>query len=185
MIQSEKAVTDSLQLAEATTKSLTYSKVLEVACDYGFYGCVNEAEMWFYRYKADKKFSTIKPYVHSNLHRHAFPDKTNAFFRLNPNYLKLFLCTKMRRATKDDWNFVYESFAESTLPDVRKMLLGVLGCTRQRWILESYMLQTLDKSTIITPDEIYYVFESIAKNPMGHTLLLPFVDKHYKQLNDT
>lgn len=102
---------------------------------------------------------------------------------IGPNVRKIIYCTAIREGGQPEWEYAYYEYKRSTSPTERNVLLDALGCTKQEWLLSSYLSTLLANSTYsMRIQDADRIFAAIANNKAGNQLAFDFLRKHWDEL---
>ncbi|PAA72244.1 hypothetical protein BOX15_Mlig032987g1 [Macrostomum lignano] len=130
---------------------ITREKIVKAACRYGIKQCAQYAQAEFQRY------------VSSN-----FTDK------IVPDIRYTVMCRGVAMSDAEVWDNLYDAMLRETSPGVQNDILKALACTREPWLLNRYLLYTLDDGKIRRQDAALVV-SSVASNPMGLQIMWDFL----------
>ncbi|KAF6199081.1 hypothetical protein GE061_007106, partial [Apolygus lucorum] len=99
-----------------------------------------------------------------------FYDWMNKGTRIPPNLREAIYSAGIKYGGVKEWQFCWNKYNTTRVPSERKLLLRVLGVASDPWILQRYLLATLDRDKI-RPQDIKTVMSTVASNPEGGSLL--------------
>lgn len=68
-----------------------------------------------------------------------------------------------------EWQHCWNVYNTTTVPDERQLLLKALGVASDPWLLQRYLLETLDRN-MVEPQDVKIVLAVVAANPEGRLL---------------
>lgn len=68
-----------------------------------------------------------------------------------------------------EWQHCWQVYNSTTVPSERKLLLKALGVASDPWLLQRYLLETLDRD-MVKPQDVKIVLAVVAANPEGRLL---------------
>ena len=81
-----------------------------------------------------------------------------------------------------EWRFCWETYKKTQIPSEKRLMLQALGSTTDPWLLQRYLLQTLDRETIKAQD-VESVMSSVASNSEGKFLAWRHMKAYWSQLH--
>ncbi|KPM02452.1 aminopeptidase-like protein 1 [Sarcoptes scabiei] len=84
----------------------------------------------------------------------------------------------IEHGTDREWNFSWRKYLNTTIVSEKRLLLGVLGSTRNIHLLSIYLQSSLNRS-LVRPQDFYYVIQNVARNPYGRDLAWKFVRSNW------
>lgn len=81
------------------------------------------------------------------------------------------------------WEHCWNIYNSTELPSERNLFLKALGATSDPWILQRYLLKTLDTS-MVKPQDVKTVMAVAAANPEGRLLAWRHLKAHWPMLHD-
>ncbi|KAL5020034.1 hypothetical protein ScPMuIL_002926 [Solemya velum] len=133
------------------TETLTRSLISGVACHNGIQSCISEAQLQYRKWMQMPDQNTIDPDLRSVVY-----------------------CTAIQHGGIEEWEFGYGQYKVSDIAAEKDRLRSALACSRETWILSSYLQKTLMPEEIRKQDTISTIV-SISKNPVGQPLVWDFV----------
>ncbi|XP_073998601.1 endoplasmic reticulum aminopeptidase 1-like isoform X3 [Rhodnius prolixus] len=101
--------------------------------------------------------------------------------RIPPNLREAVYSAGIKYGGVKEWQFCWNKYNTSRVPSERKLLLRVLGVASDPWILQRYLLATLDREKI-RPQDIKVVMATVASNPEGSLLSWRHLKAHWRGL---
>ncbi|XP_015585301.1 endoplasmic reticulum aminopeptidase 2 isoform X2 [Cephus cinctus] len=68
-----------------------------------------------------------------------------------------------------EWNYCWEAYQKSQIPSERRILLNALGQATDPWLLQRYLLASLDRDKV-RPQDVEGVFAVVSRNQEGKLL---------------
>lgn len=101
---------------------------------------------------------------------------------IHPNLRGAVFSIVLREGGVEAYEAVLRLYQETTIADQKLIALSALGSTRDPALLQ----RTLDFSMSegVRPQDIIYVFGTVASNPKGRTMAWEFVQKHWAALEE-
>ncbi|VVC37450.1 Aminopeptidase N-type,ERAP1-like C-terminal domain,Peptidase M1, membrane alanine aminopeptidase, N- [Cinara cedri] len=84
--------------------------------------------------------------------KNLFDEWMNKNIRVPPNLREVIYLAGIRYGDVKEWNFCWDKYNESRVPSERKLLLKVLGASNDPWLLQRYLLATLDSTKVKAQD---------------------------------
>ncbi|XP_017284424.1 alanyl (membrane) aminopeptidase a [Kryptolebias marmoratus] len=143
--------------------SLQHNQILaiEVACSNGLPECIAMVK---------EKFAD---WMTSN------STKTN---NIHTNLRSVIYCQAVAAGGKEEWEFAWEKFLESSDTSEKDQLRKALSCTKKTWLLNRYLEYTLDPNKIRLMD-VASTINYIAENAAGQALAWNFIRAHWKYVS--
>ncbi|CAG9759897.1 unnamed protein product [Ceutorhynchus assimilis] len=89
---------------------------------------------------------------------------------IDPNLKEAVYSAGIKFGGMTEWQFCWNTYNSSQIPSERRLLLKALGQPRgDPWLLQRYLIETLDKNTI-KPEDVKIVLAVVAANPEGKLL---------------
>ncbi|KAI5740215.1 hypothetical protein M8J76_001759 [Diaphorina citri] len=104
-------------------------------------------------------------------------------FRIPPNLREVVYYAGIKYGGVKEWQNCWAKYNSTRVPSERKLLLKVLGASRDPWILQRYLLATLDRD-VIKPQDVKDVLSVVASNPEGNFLAWRHLKAHWKGLQN-
>lgn len=131
------------------------------ACKYGVSNCTsaasNEYRFWMDVYNQTKPDHPI----------------------LSPNVKATVYCNGVRNGGTEEWNHAWRHYVETNLASERSMMLDALACTKEVWLLSTYLERIFEKNSEIRLQDASRAFASIAKSVVGKSLAFDFLVNHF------
>ncbi|XP_034944364.1 endoplasmic reticulum aminopeptidase 2-like isoform X3 [Chelonus insularis] len=89
--------------------------------------------------------------------------------KITPNLRDVVYIAGVRFGGEEEWNYCWKLYQKTQVPSEKRIMLQALGSASDPWLLQRYLLKTLDRENIKSQD-IEAVISSVARNPDGHFL---------------
>ncbi|XP_059809077.1 aminopeptidase N-like isoform X2 [Hypanus sabinus] len=130
---------------------------MSVACSYGLKDCQKTAEEFF-------------------------RDWMNSGDNMIPLNLKSAVyCNAIASGGEKEWDFAWNKFKNATIATESEKLRLALACTKQPWLLNRYLLYSLDPNKIRKQDATSTI-SAIARNVVGQSLTWDFIRANWKTI---
>ncbi|XP_048887459.1 aminopeptidase N-like [Brienomyrus brachyistius] len=103
---------------------------------------------------------------------------------IHPNLRSLIYCAAIAAGGRQEWEFLWQMFQNTTAETEKDVLRDALSCTKDTEILKRLLEFTLDPDKI-KKNEFYYFMKSITENVAGQSLVWDFIQKQWTYLNHT
>lgn len=134
-----------------------------IACDLGEESCVSEALKDFRAWKESKmETSPIKP-----------------------NFRSFVYCTAIENGNYDDWLFMWDMYNKTTVASEKAKRLRSLACSREPWVLNSFLMKTITPNSGIRRQDGGSVISAVASTVFGRSLLFNFLLEHWEDIYKT
>ncbi|KAK2841821.1 hypothetical protein Q5P01_012021 [Channa striata] len=136
--------------------SLQHSQItaIEVACSNGVPQCVEMATKMFGFWMNN----------HTNI--------------IHPNLRSVIYCQAIAAGGKEEWEFAWKTFQNSTDTSEKEQLRRAMSCTKKIWLLNRYLEYTLNPEKIRLMD-VASTISYVARNVAGQALAWNFVRAHW------
>ncbi|XP_046689288.1 LOW QUALITY PROTEIN: endoplasmic reticulum aminopeptidase 2-like [Homalodisca vitripennis] len=101
--------------------------------------------------------------------------------RIPPNLREVVYSAGIKYGGVKEWQFCWSKYNNSGVPSERKLLLRVMGVASDPWILQRYLLATLDRDKV-RPQDVKIVIATVASNPEGRLLAWRHLKAHWTTL---
>ncbi|KAG6799514.1 aminopeptidase N [Apis mellifera caucasica] len=101
-------------------------------------------------------------------------------YRLDPNLKNNILCAGLRSSNAEAWNRTWNIVKNITDEDERDNLSPILACSSSSEVLEKYLLQTLEKNSLLSFSSVYR--NVIKEHPSGVDIVLNVLYDKYETL---
>ncbi|XP_050303200.1 aminopeptidase N-like [Anthonomus grandis grandis] len=146
--------------AEKLDKVKMQTRIAGKSCRYGVQECVDDALTLFKKLQAN-------------------PDGPNP---IQKDLTSIVYCTALRHGGEKEWNFLWEKYLKSNVASEKNRILGVLGCTKEAWLLNRYLEWSLEDSKIRRQD-CSTVFTSVVSSDIGYYVGKKFFYKNINKLD--
>ncbi|XP_024085404.1 endoplasmic reticulum aminopeptidase 1-like isoform X2 [Cimex lectularius] len=113
--------------------------------------------------------------------RQKFHDWKANKITIPPNLREAVYTAGIKYGGVEEWNHCWEKYNTTRIPSEKKLLLRVLGVASDPWILQRYLLSTLDRDKI-RPQDIKVVVSAVSSNPEGGLLAWRHLKAHWRDL---
>lgn len=110
-----------------------------------------------------------------------FRDWMDRDTRIPPNLREVVYMAGIKYGDVKDWQYCWSKYNSTGVPSERKLLLKSLGVASDPWILQRYLLTTLDRN-LVKPQDIKVVLAGVAVNPEGQLLAWRHLKAHWHYL---
>ncbi|XP_005992125.1 aminopeptidase Q [Latimeria chalumnae] len=90
-------------------------------------------------------------------------------------------CYGISAGSYKEWEFAWKMFQNNTLNEKKDALLFGMSCSTEPWILERYLQYSLD-SSLVKPEDTYFIIEYVSKNAIGRPLAWEFIRANWEQI---
>ncbi|XP_031733828.1 alanyl (membrane) aminopeptidase-like b [Anarrhichthys ocellatus] len=151
--------TDNSQVPK--NHSLQYSQItaIEVACSNGLPECLVMATKMFANWM-----------------------NTNSTNKIHPNLRSVIYCQAVAAGGREEWEFAWNKFQNSSDTSEKDQLRQALSCTKKIWLLNRYLEYTLNPEKIRLMD-VASTINYIAKNVAGQALAWNFIRAHWEYVS--
>ncbi|KAM3625855.1 uncharacterized protein V6R79_018655 [Siganus canaliculatus] len=149
-------ITDNwTKIPDNHTDQYNQVNAISMACSTGVTACKDLTTRWF---KDWMNNSTSNP-IHANL-------RTTVY------------CNAIADGGRDEWDFAWEMFRNTTTASEAEKLMYGLSCTREPWLLSRYLSYCLDPTLIRKQDATSAIID-IARNVVGQPLAWNFIRENW------
>ncbi|XP_023702695.1 endoplasmic reticulum aminopeptidase 1 isoform X2 [Cryptotermes secundus] len=110
-----------------------------------------------------------------------FRDWMDKGTRIPPNLREVVYMAGIKYGDVRDWQYCWSTYNSTGVPSERKLFLKSLGVASDPWILQRYLLTTLDRN-LVKPQDIKVVLAGVAVNPEGQLLAWRHLKAHWHYL---
>lgn len=89
--------------------------------------------------------------------------------RIGPNIRDVVYAAGIKFGGEDEWNYCWSVYQKTQVPSEKTLMLQALGATSDPWLLQRYLLRSLDREKV-RPQDVETVIGSVATNPEGQFL---------------
>lgn len=101
--------------------------------------------------------------------------------RISPNIRDVVYAAGVKFGGQTEWRYCWETYRNTSIPSEREIMLKALGFTSDPWLLQRYLLQSLDRNLVRSQD-VESVISAVAKNPEGKLLAWRHLKAHWPQI---
>ncbi|XP_050080101.1 aminopeptidase N-like [Anopheles maculipalpis] len=76
-------------------------------------------------------------------------------------------CNAIRQGNDTQWNFLWRRYLQSNVGAEKIMIIGSLACTRQLWLVERFLLWSLNSTSGVRKQDATILFSSVSRNDAG------------------
>ncbi|KAJ8936471.1 hypothetical protein NQ314_012334 [Rhamnusium bicolor] len=88
---------------------------------------------------------------------------------IDPNLKEVVYSAGIKYGGIAEWQHCWNVYNNTTSPNEKKLLLKALGTASDPWLLQRYLMETLDKN-MVKPEDVKVVLAVVAANPEGRLL---------------
>ncbi|XP_056646326.1 endoplasmic reticulum aminopeptidase 1-like isoform X2 [Diorhabda sublineata] len=88
---------------------------------------------------------------------------------IDPNLKEIIYSAGVKYGGMNEWQYCWNYYKNSTSANEKQILLKALGVALDPWLLQRYLIETLDTS-VVKPEDVKLVLEVVAANPEGRLL---------------
>ncbi|KAJ8959943.1 hypothetical protein NQ314_006146 [Rhamnusium bicolor] len=102
------------------------------------------------------------------------------------NLRSIVYCNGLRYSSdSSDWEFLWQKYLSTNVPTERSVLISALGCTNDVYLLNRYLLKTINSSSGITAQDAYAVFAAVYEgNYVGIDVAFRFLLQYHQAISD-
>ncbi|KAK2584087.1 hypothetical protein KPH14_006530 [Odynerus spinipes] len=89
--------------------------------------------------------------------------------RIGPNIRDVVYVAGIKFGGEEEWNYCWSIYQTTQVPSEKRLMLQALGATSDPWLLQRYLLRSLDREKV-RPQDVETVIGSVATNPEGQFL---------------
>jgi aminopeptidase N len=101
--------------------------------------------------------------------------------RIAPNIRDVVYAAGVKFSGENEWKFCWETYQKTPFPSEKRIMLQALGATTDPWLLQRYLLQTLDRN-LVRPQDVETVIAAVAKNSEGKLLAWRHLKAHWPHI---
>ncbi|XP_063952709.1 aminopeptidase N-like [Lytechinus pictus] len=139
----------------------TRNSAIRMACFYRVGDCLDDASQRFQNYMDDPE-----NYVISN------------------NLKTTIWCNGIREGGQSEWEFGWNQYLTSKDSSEKSSWLSALGCSRQPWILNRYLMYTIAEDSQVRKQDVSAVLSAVGSNHVGTDLMWDFIRTEYDKIFD-
>ncbi|XP_014219724.1 glutamyl aminopeptidase [Copidosoma floridanum] len=98
-----------------------------------------------------------------------------------PNIRDVVYAAGVKFGGQDEWSHCWDTYLRTQFPSEKRIMLQALGATTDPWLLQRYLLQTLDRN-LVRPQDVEAVIAAVAKNPEGKLLAWRHLKAHWPHI---
>ena len=98
-----------------------------------------------------------------------------------PNIRDVVYSAGVKFGGPDEWKHCWETYNKTIYPSEKRIMLQALGSTTDPWLLQRYLLQTLDRNQV-RPQDVETVIAAVAKNSEGKFLAWRHLKAHWSHI---
>ncbi|XP_057336106.1 endoplasmic reticulum aminopeptidase 2-like isoform X2 [Microplitis mediator] len=102
--------------------------------------------------------------------------------RIVPNIRDVVYIAGVRFGGETEWNYCWETYKKTQVPSEKRLMLQALGASTDPWLLQRYLLKTLDRENIKSQD-VEAVISAVARNPEGQSLAWRHLKAYWPQFH--
>lgn len=102
--------------------------------------------------------------------------------KIPPNIRDVVYVAGIRFGTESEWRRCWETYKSTQIPSEKRIILGALGATTDPWLLQRYLLKSLDRDNVKSQD-VEAVITAVARNPEGQYIAWRHVKAYWPQLH--
>lgn len=91
-------------------------------------------------------------------------------------------CNAMRNGKEPEWNFLWQRYLKSNVGSEKVMIIGALSCTREVWLVERFLLWSLNSTSGVRKQDTTIVFGGVAKSDVGFHLAKSFFLENVEEI---
>ncbi|KAJ8315380.1 hypothetical protein KUTeg_007530 [Tegillarca granosa] len=133
------------------------SLITEEACKHGITACVVQAKSKFQRWIENPEINKLAPDIKETV-----------------------LCTAIKESDYTVWNSVYNYYKTSPASE-QSLLIRVLGCSKEPWIIRRYLGFSMD-TNIIRKQDTHLVIRAVSANIYGRSIAWEFLQDNWLAL---
>ncbi|KAG5892870.1 hypothetical protein JTB14_032594 [Gonioctena quinquepunctata] len=88
---------------------------------------------------------------------------------IDPNLKEIVYSAGIKYGGMNEWQYCWNYYKNTSSSSEKKLLLKALGVASDPWLLQRYLMETLDKN-VVKPEDVKLVLEVVAANPEGRLL---------------
>ncbi|XP_025602401.2 endoplasmic reticulum aminopeptidase 2-like isoform X3 [Athalia rosae] len=110
-----------------------------------------------------------------------FDSWMNKGTRIPPNLRDIVYTAGIRYGGEKEWDHCWDVYKKTQIPSERRILLKALGASMDPWILQRYLLSSLEREEI-KPQDVEAVLSVVANNPEGRFLTWRHLKAYWPKL---
>ncbi|XP_045446717.1 aminopeptidase N [Melitaea cinxia] len=108
----------------------------------------------------------------------------DAYNEIHADIRSTVYCVGVQAGGAREWNFAWNRFLVASAPSERELLLSVLGCTREPYLLYRYLDLSLRNDSGIRKQDTVRVFSAVASSSIGEPIAFNFVRSNWQRLKE-
>ncbi|CAG9134640.1 unnamed protein product [Plutella xylostella] len=108
----------------------------------------------------------------------------DAYNEIHPDIRSTVYCVGVHTGGAREWQFAWERFRAAGAPSERELLLSVLGCTREPYLLYRYLELSLSNDSGIRKQDTVRVFSAVASSTLGQPIAFNFLRGNWQRVKD-
>ncbi|XP_055525327.1 aminopeptidase N-like [Wyeomyia smithii] len=92
-------------------------------------------------------------------------------------------CNAIRNGKETEWNFLWKRYLNSNVGSEKVMIIGSLSCTREVWLVERFLLWSLNGTSGVRKQDTTILFGGVAKGDVGYHLAKSFFLDNVEQIH--
>ncbi|KAB0798929.1 hypothetical protein PPYR_06809 [Photinus pyralis] len=101
-----------------------------------------------------------------------------------PKNQPIVYCNALKHGEESEWNFLWNLYKTSNSASEQSLILNILGCTREVWLLERYLDWAIDPSSEIRKQDVAKVFGSVVATEIGYYVAKNFLWKRMEDIHN-
>ncbi|XP_029834124.3 aminopeptidase N [Ixodes scapularis] len=146
---------------ESVLTSYLRADTYSIACKYGQKDCVDHAVRLLQSWRSNAQGSNP----------------------INPDYRPFVYCTAVAHGDYDDWQFLWRTYNETKDASEKSKILSSLGCSKEPWILTSFLEKVITPSSGIRRQDGAAVFTSVGSSVYGRSIAFNFLLSNWAQIH--
>ena len=110
-----------------------------------------------------------------------FDDWMKQSKKIAPNIRDVVYAAGVKFGGQDEWNHCWKTYNDTIYPSEKHIMLQALGATTDPWLLQRYLLRSLDREQL-RPQDVESVIASVAKNSEGKLLAWRHLKAHWPHI---
>uniref|UniRef100_A0A0C9RJ03 Anpep protein n=1 Tax=Fopius arisanus TaxID=64838 RepID=A0A0C9RJ03_9HYME len=102
--------------------------------------------------------------------------------KIPPNIRDVVYVAGIRFGSEKEWRHCWETYKTTQIPSEKRIILQALGATTDPWLLQRYLLKSLDRESV-RPQDVESVIAAAARNPEGQYIAWRHVKAYWPQLH--
>ncbi|KAH8420771.1 hypothetical protein KR222_004323, partial [Zaprionus bogoriensis] len=107
------------------------------------------------------------------------PDESNP---VPQNLRSVVYCTAIQHGDKEDWQFIWRRYRNTTVASEQRLMLLSLGCSQDAAIIQRYLRLTFSAESLIRKQDASQIFVSIVRNDAGCHIAKDFLIHQFELL---